>query len=148
MPRDCSSWNFVRRSLYRSVPAVSLATEPLGFFGVLILIIVALLFLGVFIAVTFGPIALVIAAVVRSLRNSAASNSPGPIPTGMSITMSAGMREVALDPASSLGQAFTANLQRRLRGHLGQTVPHMMPLAAAQHPLEPQLAPMAMDTEA
>lgn len=128
--------------------AVSLATVPLGFFGALIVIIIALMFFGVAIAVTLGPIALVIAAIVRSLRNSAATNSPGTNAPGMSITMSSGTRVVALDPASSFGQAFSASLQRGLGGQLGQTVAQMMTLAAAQHPLELQLAPMVMAIEA
>lgn len=128
--------------------AVSLATEPLGFFGALIVIIIALMFFGVAIAVTLGPIALVIAAIVRSLRNSAATKSPGSNARGMSITMSSGTRVVALDAASSFGQAFSASLQRGLGGQLGQTVAQMMTLAAAQHPLELQLAPMVMAIEA
>jgi hypothetical protein len=133
--------------------AVSLATEPLGFFGALIVIIIALMFFGVAIAVTLGPIALVIAAIVRALRNSAATNSagthaPGTNAPGMSITMSAGTRVVALDQVSSFGQAFSASLQRGLGGQLGQTVAQMMALAAAQHPLELQLAPMVMAIEA
>ena len=133
--------------------AVLLAAEPLGFFGALIVIIIALVVFGIAIAFTFGPIALVIAAIVRSLRNSAAANSPGTnapgtSAPGMSITMSAGTRVVALDPASSFGQAFSASLQRGLGGQLGQTVAQMMALAAAQHPLELQLAPMVMAIEA
>jgi hypothetical protein len=134
--------------LYRSVQAVSLAAEPLGFFGALIVIIVALLFFGVAIAVTLGPIALVIAAIVKSLRNSAATNAPGANAPGMSITMSSGTRVVALDPASSFGQAFSASLQRGLGGQLGQTLAQMMTLAAAQQPLEVQMAPMVLAIEA
>ena len=128
--------------------AVSLAAEPLGFFGALIVIIVALLFFGVAIAVTLGPIALVIAAIVKSLRNSAATNAPGAKAPGMSITMSSGTRVVALDPASSFGLAFSASLQRGLGGQLGQTLAQMMTLAAAQQPLEMQIAPMVLAIEA
>jgi len=130
------------------VQAVSLAAEPLGFFGALIVIIVALLFFGVAIAVTLGPIALVIAAIVKSLRNSAATNAPGAKAPGMSITMSSGTRVVALDPATSFGQAFSASLQRGLGGQLGQTLAQMMTLAAAQQPLEVQMAPMVLAIEA
>ncbi|TMF30623.1 MAG: hypothetical protein E6I25_03160, partial [Chloroflexi bacterium] len=128
--------------------AVSLASEPLGFFGALIVIIIALLFFGVAIAVTFGPIAIVIAAIVKSLRNSAATEAPGAKASGMSITMSSGTRVVALDPASSFGQAFSASLQRGLGGQLGQTLAQMMTLAAAQQPLEVQMAPMVLAIEA
>lgn len=123
--------------------SVSLATAPLGFFEALIVIIIALLLFGVAIAVTLGPIALVIAAIVRSLRNSAATTAPG-----MSFTMSSSTRMVALDPASSFGQAFSASLQRGLGGQLGQTLAQMMTLAAAQHPLEMQIAPMVLAIEA
>ena len=128
--------------------AVSLASGPLGLFGALIVIIIALLFFGVAIAVTFGPIALVIAAIVKSFRNSAPSNSPRANGPGMSITMSSGTRVVALDPASSFGQAFSASLQRGLGGQLGQTLAQMMTLAAAQQPLEVQMAPMVLAIEA
>jgi len=134
--------------LYRSVQAVSLASEPLGLFGALIIIIIALLFFGVAIAVTLGPIALVIAAIVKSLRNSATTSSPGADAPGMSITMSSGTRVVALDPASTFGQAFSASLKRGLGGQLGQTLAQMMTLAAAQHPLEVQMAPMVLAIEA
>ena len=128
--------------------SVYLATAPLGFFGALIVIIIALLLFGVAIAVTLGPIALVIAAIVRSLRNSAATTAPGPSAPGMSFTMSSSTRMVALDPASSFGQAFSASLQRGLGGQLGQTLAQMMTLAAAQQPLEMQIAPMVLAIEA
>jgi len=55
---------------------------------------------------------------------------------------------VALDPASSFGQAFSASLQRGLGGQLGQTLAQMMTLAAAQQPLEMQIAPMVLAIEA
>src|ERR1700704_3080287 len=131
-----------------TVHALPLASEPLGFFGALIVIIISLLFLGVFIAATFGPIALVIAAIVKSFRNSAANTSPGVSASAMTFTMSSGTRVVALDPASPFAQAFGASLQRGLGGQLGQTLAQMMTLAAAQHPLELQLAPMVMAIEA
>ena len=125
-----------------------LATDPLGFFGVLIFMIIALLLLGVFIVVTFGPIALVIAALVKAFRNSAATNSPGTNSSGMSITTSSGTRMVALDPGSSFSQAFGASLQGALGPQLGQTLGKMLAMAAAQHPLELQLAPIVMAVEA
>ena len=128
--------------------SLPLASAPLGFFGALIVIIISVLFLGVFIAATFGPIALVIAAIVKSFRNSAANTSPGVSAPAMTFTMSSGARVVALDPASPFAQAFGASLQRGLGGQLGQTLAQMMTLAAAQHPLELQLAPMVMAIEA
>src|SRR5205823_2809533 len=71
-----------------------------------------------------------------------------PSAPGMSFTTSSSTRMVALDPASSFGQAFSASLQRGLGGQLGQTLAQMISLAAAQHPLELQLAPMVMAIEA
>lgn len=115
-----------------------LASEPLGFFGALIVIIIGLLFLGVFVAATFGPIALVIAAIVKSLRSS----------TGVKITMSSGTRVVALDPGQSFGQAFGASLQQGLGQQLGQSLAQIMAMAAAQHPLAVQLAPIVMAIDA
>jgi hypothetical protein len=119
-----------------------------GFFGVLLFMIFALLMLGVIIAVTFGPIALVIAAIVKSFRNSATTLSPGTSGPGMSFTMSSSTRVIAVDPGSPFAQAFGASLQRGLGGQLGQTLAQMMTLAAAQHPLELQLAPIVMAIEA
>jgi hypothetical protein len=110
--------------------------------------IIALLFLGVFSAATFGPIALIIAAIVKSFRNSGATLSPGASGPGMSFTMSSGTRVIAVDPGSPFAQAFGASLQRALGGQLGQTLAQMMTLAAAQQPLELQLAPIVMTIEA
>ena len=62
--------------------------------------IIALLFLGVFSAATFGPIALIIAAIVKSFRNSAVTLSPGASGPGMSFTISSGARVIAVDPGS------------------------------------------------
>jgi hypothetical protein len=129
------------------VGAVPLVSEPLGFLGVLIVMIIALLFLGLFIAATFGPVALVIAAIVKSFRNSAPA-SAGVSNLGMSFTMSSETKVVALDPASPFAQAFGASLQRGLGGQLGQTLAQMMTMAAAQQPIEIQLAPMVMAIEA
>src|SRR5439155_626853 len=110
-----------KTALYRSVQSVSLATAPLGFFGALIVIIIALLLFGVAIAVTLGPIALVIAAIVRSLRNSAATTAPGPSAPGMSFTMSSSTRVVSssgsIEEASALSTGpSSATRQRYLRG--------------------------------
>jgi hypothetical protein len=125
-----------------------LASDPMGFFGALIVIIVLLLFFGVFIAITFGPIALVIAAIVKSFRNSTPTSSPGINSLGTSFTVSTGERVVALDPGSSFSQAFGASLQGALGPELGQTLGKMLAMAAAQHPLELQLAPIVMAVEA
>jgi len=130
------------------VHAVLLAAEPLGLFGALIVIIIALMVFGIAIAFTFGPIALVIAAIVKSFRNSAATNSPRAGGPAMTVTMSSGTRVVALNPASPFAQAFGASLQRGLGGQLGQTLAQMMTMAAAQQPLEIQLAPIVMAIEA
>ena len=115
-----------------------LASGPLGFFGPLIVIIIALLTIGVFLAATVGPIALVIAAIVKSPRSS----------TRVKITTSFGTRVVALDPGQGFGQAFSATLQQGLGQQLGQSLAQIMALAAAQHPLAVQLAPivLAIDT--
>jgi hypothetical protein len=130
------------------VYALPLATGPLGFLGVLVFMIIVLLFLGVFSAATFGPIALIIAAIVKSFRNSGATISPGTNLPGMSVTMSSSTRVIAVDPGSPFAQAFGASLQRGLGGQLGQALAQMMTLAAAQQPLELQLAPIVMAIEA
>ncbi|HKV30136.1 MAG TPA: hypothetical protein VJT14_03870 [Candidatus Dormibacteraeota bacterium] len=125
-----------------------LASDPMGFFGALIVIVVLLMFFGVFIAATFGPIALVIAAIVKSFRNSAPTGSPGFMFPGTSITTSSGERVIAVDPASTFGQAFGATLQQALGQQLGEKLRQMVALAAAQHPLELQLAPIVVAVEA
>ena len=125
-----------------------LASDPSTFSGALTVIIIGLLLIGVFLAATFGPIALVIAAIVRSLRSSTATTSPGTNPPAIDITMSAGTRVIALDPGSSFAQAFGASLQRGLGGQLGQSLAQIMTMAAEQHPLELQLAPIVMAVEA
>jgi hypothetical protein len=130
------------------VHALPLATDPLGFLGVLIFMIVALLFLGLFGAATLGPIALVIAAIVRSFRNSTATDPSGTNPPPFGITMSSGTRVIALDPASPFAQAFGASLQRGLGGKLGEGLAQIMATVAQQYPLEIQLAPMVMAIEA
>src|SRR5207244_9434765 len=96
----------------------------------------------------FGPIALVIAAIVKSFRNSAVTNSPRAGGPAMTVTLSSGTRVVALNPASPFAQAFGASLQRGLGGQLGQTLAQMMTMAAAQQPVEIQLAPIVMAIEA
>ena len=125
-----------------------LASDPMGFFGALIVIIVLLMFFGVFIATTFGPIALVIAAIVKLFRNSAPTGSPGFKFPGTSFTTPSGERVIAVDPASTLGQAFGATLQQALGQQLGQKLGQMVAMAAAQHPLELQLAPIVVAVEA
>jgi hypothetical protein len=130
------------------VSELPLASDPQGFFGALIVIIVLLLFFGVFITFTFGPIALVIAAIVKSLRNSAAPNFPETISSGVNVTMPSATRVLALDPGSTFGQALSMGLQRTLGGQLGQSLGQMMAMAAEQHPLELQLAPLVMAIEA
>lgn len=126
-----------------------LATEPLGFLGVLIFIIIALLFFGVFIAVTFGPIALVIAAIVRAFRNSAATTSTRISSDGVSVTTSSSSEVVVTEGfGGSFGQAFGASLQRALGPQLGQAMGQMLAMAAAQHPVELQLAPLVMAIDA
>jgi hypothetical protein len=128
------------------VYGLPLASDPLGFFGALIVIIVLLLFFGVFIAITFGPIALLIAAIVKSFRSS--TSSPGINLPGTSFTMSSGRRVVAVDPGSAFGQAFGATLQQALGQQLGEKLGQMVAMAAAQHPLELQLAPIVVAVEA
>jgi 3D (Asp-Asp-Asp) domain-containing protein len=124
----------------------------MGFFGALIIIIIVLLlFLAAFIASiasTLGPIALVIAAIVKSFRNSAPTGSPGLGSPGTTFTMSSGERVIAVDPSSTFGQAFGATLQGALGQQLGQKLGQMVAMAAAQHPLELQLAPIVMAVEA
>jgi len=124
-----------------------LASDPMGFFGALIVMIVLLMFFGVFIAITFGPIALIIAAIVKSFRNATVPGPTGTSSAAIDITMSTGTRVVALDPGSPFAQAFGASLQRGLGGQLGQTLAQMMTQAAAQFPLEAQLAPMVLAIE-
>lgn len=120
----------------------------MGFLGVLIFFVVILLFFGVAIATTLGPIALVIAAIVKSFRNSAPTGSPGFKFPGTSFTTSSGERVIAVDPASTFGQAFGATLQQALGQQLGQKLGQMVAMAAAQHPLELQLAPIVVAVEA
>jgi hypothetical protein len=115
---------------------------------VLVFMVIALLLFGAFSAASFAPIALVIAAIVKSLRNSTASIAPGADVAGMSFTVSSNTRVIALDPGSPFAQAFGASLQRGLGGQLGETLAQMMTLAAAQQPLEMQLAPIVMAIEA
>jgi len=129
------------------VYGLPLASDPMGLFGVLIFIIVILLFFGVAIATTLGPIALVIAAIVKSFRNSAPAGSPGFGSPGTSFTVSS-ERLIAVDPASPMAQAFGATLQQALGQQLGQKLGQMVAMAAAQHPLELQLAPIVMAVEA
>jgi hypothetical protein len=129
------------------VHSFPLATEPVGFFGVLIFMVIALLFFGVMIAVTFGPIALVIAGIVRSLRTATATGSATTPAPPFGITMLSGTRVIALDQASPFAQAFGASLQRSLGGQLGQALAQLMTQAAAQHPLGLQLAPMVLAIE-
>jgi hypothetical protein len=134
------------------VYGLPLASDPVGFFGALIIIIIVLLlFLAAFIASiasTLGPIALVIAAIVKSFRNSAPAGSPGFKFPGTSFTMSSGERVIAVDPASTFGQAFGATLQQALGQQLGEKLGQMVAMAAAQHPLELQLAPIVVAVEA
>jgi len=133
------------------VYGLPLASDPVGFFGALIIIIIVLLlFLAAFIASiasTLGPIALVIAAIVKSFRNSAPTASPGFRSLGTTFTMSSGERVIAVDPSSTFGQAFGATLQGALGEQLGQKLGQMVAMAAAQHPLELQLAPIVMAVE-
>ena len=124
-----------------------LASNPMGLFGILIFIVVILVFFGVFIATTLGPIALVIAAIVKSFRNSAPTGSPGFGSPGTSFTVSS-ERLIAVDPASPLAHAFGATLQQALGQQLGQELGQMVAMAAAQHPLELQVAPIVMAVEA
>ena len=123
-----------------------LASDPLGFFGALIFFIIVLMFLGVFSAATFGPIALVIAAIVKSIRNSTVTNPNATGLPGIDV-ISPGTRVVAVDPGSSFGQAFSASLQRSLGPQLGATLGQFVAMAAAQHPLELQLAPLVLAIE-
>jgi hypothetical protein len=129
------------------VDALPLASDSTGLFGVLIFIVVILLFFGVAIATTLGPIALVIAAIVKAFRNSAPTGSPGFGSPGTSFTVSS-ERLIAVSPASPLGQAFGATLQQALGQQLGQQLGQMVAMAAAQHPFELQLAPIVMAIEA
>lgn len=124
--------------------ALPLASGPAGFFGALIVI---LLFFGVFIALSFGPIALVIAAIVKSFRSPAPTGSPGFGSPGTSFTLASGERVIGVDPASTFGQAFGATLQQALGQQLGQKLGQMVAMAAAQHPLELQLAPIVLAVE-
>ncbi len=119
----------------------------MGSFGVLIFVVVILLFFAVSIATTLGPIALVIAAIVKSLRNSAPTGSPGFGSPGTSFTVSS-ERLIAVDPACPLAHAFGATLQQALGQQLGQELGQMVAMAVAQHPLELQLAPIVMAVEA
>ena len=127
--------------------ALPLASDPTGLIGVLIFIVVILLFFAVSIATTLGPIALVIAAIVKSFRNSAPTGSPGFGSPGTSFTVSS-ERLIAVNPASPMAQAFGATLQQALGQQLGQQLGQMVAMAAAQHPLELQLAPIVMAVEA
>jgi hypothetical protein len=119
----------------------------MGLFGVLIFIVVIVLVFAVSIATTLGPIALVIAAIVKSFRNSAPTGSPGVGSAGTSFTVSS-ERLIVVDPASPMAQAFGATLQQALGQQLGQSLGQMVAMAAAQHPLELQLAPIVMAVEA
>ena len=91
----------------------------MGLFGVLIFIVVIVLVFAVSIATTLGPIALVIAAIVKSFRNSAPTGSPGVGSAGTSFTVSS-ERLIVVDPASPMAQAFGATLQQALGQQLGQ----------------------------
>ncbi|MDQ6712894.1 MAG: hypothetical protein M3Z28_06845 [Candidatus Dormibacteraeota bacterium] len=111
-----------------------LTSDPMGFFGALIVIIVLLAVFGVFIFLTLGPIALVIAAIVKSFQNSAAIGSPKFKSSGTSFTMSSGERVIAVDPASPIGQAFGATLQQALGQQLGQKLGQMVALLSPDPP--------------
>ena len=123
-----------------------LASELLGFFGPLIFIVIVVIVLGVSSAATLGPLAPVIAAIVKSIRNSTATNPNGTGLPGIDV-ISPGTRVMAVDPGSSFAQAFSASLQRSLGPQLGQTLGQLMAMAAAQHPLELQLAPLVLAIE-
>ena len=115
-----------------------LATDPLGWLGVLVFIIVFFLFLGVFIAATLGPIAFVIAMIVKSLRSSSAPNAAA----------ASGGQVLVSGPGASFAQAFGAALQQNVGQQLGQQLGQMLAQAAAQHPLTLQLAPTVMAIDA
>jgi hypothetical protein len=128
--------------------ALPLASDPSTWFGALMVIVIVLLIIGASLASTFGPIALVIAGIVKAFRDSAVTNSPGTGSTGVSVTTSSGARVLALDPGSTFGQALSAGLQRTLGGQLGQSLGQVLAMAAQQYPLEVQLAPIVMAVEA
>ena len=115
-----------------------LATDPLGWLGVLVFIIVVSLFLGVFIAATLGPIAFVIAMIVKLLRSSSGNNTAA----------ASGGQVLVSGPGASFAQAFGAALQQNLGQQLGQQLGQVLAQAAAQYPLTLQLAPTVMAIDA
>jgi hypothetical protein len=119
----------------------------MGLIGVLLFIVVILLVFAISIASTLGPIALVIAAIVKSFRNLSPPNSPGFGLPGPSFTVSS-ERLIVVSPTSPMAQAFGATLQQALGLQLGQQLGQMVAMAAAQHPVELQLAPIVMAIEA
>jgi hypothetical protein len=127
--------------------ALPLASDPSTWFGALMVIVIVLI-IGASLANTFGPIALVIAGIVKAFRDSAVTDSPGTGSTGVSVRTSSGIRVVSLDPGSSFGQALSAGLQRTLGGQLGQGLGQILAMAAQQYPVEVQLAPIVMAVEA
>jgi hypothetical protein len=129
------------------VHRLPLASDPLGIFGGLIVIAIILMVLGIFTAGSFAPLALLIAEIVKSIRNSTVT-PPGRTGLPGIDVISPGTRVVAVDPGSSFGQAFTASLQRSLGPQLGQTLGQFVAIAAAQHPFELQLTPLVLAIEA
>jgi hypothetical protein len=124
-----------------------LASGTLGILGALVVIVIILLVFGLSTAASLGPIIPVITAIVKSVRNSTTTDPNGSALPGIEV-ISPGTRVVAVDPGSSFGQAFSASLQRSLGPQLGQTLGQFVAIAAAQHPLELQLAPLVLAIDA
>jgi hypothetical protein len=129
------------------VHRLPLASDPLGIFGGLIVIAIILMVFGVFTAGSFARLPLLIAEIVKSIRNSTVT-PPGETGLPGIDVISPGTRVVAVDPGSSFGQAFSASLQRSLGPQLGQALGQFVAMAAAQHPFELQLTPLVLAIEA
>jgi hypothetical protein len=124
-----------------------LVSDISGLFGTLVVFGIILVVVGVLNAASFVSALPAIAEIVKAIRSSSTTNANGAGVPGIDV-ISPGARVVAVDPESSFGQAFAASLQRNLGPQLGETLGQLAAMAAAQHPLELQLAPLVLTIEA
>jgi hypothetical protein len=123
-----------------------LVSDISGLFGTLVVFGIILIVIGALNAASFVSALPAIAEILKSIRSSTTTNPNGTGVPGIDV-ISPGTRVVAIDPGSSFAQAFGASFQRSLGPQLGQTLGQLAAMAAAQHPLELQLAPLVMAIE-
>jgi len=123
-----------------------LVSDISGLFGTLVVFGIILIVIGALNAASFVSALPAIAEILKSIRSSTTTNPNGTGAQGIDV-ISPGTKVVAIDPGSSFAQAFGASFQRSLGPQLGQTLGQLAAMAAAQHPLELQLAPLVMAIE-